>query len=177
MLTVRRLLVTCVSLCIMMLCANAQVHTIQADFTQTKTMKMLGDKMVSHGKMYYQQSDKLHWEYTTPYKYTFVMNGSKVMLKRDGRSDVIDANRNKMFREIGRIMLSSVTVSSKQKTAELPLSKQMKALYKKIVLHFNANTHLVERVVMYEKNGDTTDIELKNVTTNKTIPATCFAVR
>ena len=40
------------------------LKSMQADFVQTKTMKMLGDKMVSNGKMYYQQSDKLHWEYT-----------------------------------------------------------------------------------------------------------------
>lgn len=170
--------ITLTALCLWLtITAGAQVSTIQADFIQTKTMKMLGDKIVSHGKMYHQQSDKLHWEYTSPYKYTFIMNGGKVLLMKNGRKDVIDTSKNKMFREIGRIMLSSVTTKSRQKTMDLPLSKQMKAMYKRIVLHFNQKTSLVERVVMYEKNGDTTDIELKNVTTNKTIPAAVFAVR
>ena len=81
------------------------LKSMQADFVQTKTMKMLGDKMVSNGKMYYQQSDKLHWEYTTPYSYTFILNGDKVLLKKGTRKDVIDVNKNKVFKEIARIMI------------------------------------------------------------------------
>ncbi len=166
---------------VMLLClsmtVSAQTKTIQADFVQTKTMKMLGDKMVSRGKMHYQHNNKLRWEYTAPYTYTFVMNGNKVLLKKGNRKDVINTSKNKMFKEIGRIMMSSIVVTSKQRTMELPLSKSMKSLYKKIILHFNPKTTMVEKVVMYEKNGDTTEIELKNVTTNKVIPAALFAVQ
>ena len=157
--------------------AGNGAKTLQADFRQTKTMKMIGGKLVSQGKMYYSASDKLRWEYTSPYVYTFVMNGQKVMLKKGGRKDVIDTSKNKMFREIGKIMMNSLVISSTQRQMDMPLTKQMKSLYKRIVVYFNQNTHLVERVVMYEKNGDQTDIELKNVTTNKTIAAGMFAVQ
>ena len=37
----------------------SKMRTMQCDFVQTKHIKMLNDKMVSHGKMYYQQSDNL----------------------------------------------------------------------------------------------------------------------
>lgn len=157
--------------------AGNGIKTLQADFKQTKTMKMLGDKMVSQGKMYYSATDKLRWEYTSPYTYTFVMNGQKVMLKKGGRKDVVDTSKNKMFREIGKVMMSSLVVSSTQRQMDLPLTKQMKSLYKRIVIYFNQKSHLVERVVMYEKNGDQTDIELNNVTTNKNIAAGLFAVQ
>ena len=56
--------------------AAASMKTMQCDFIQTKYLRMLNDKMVSRGKMYYQQSDKLRWEYTSPYAYAFVLNGS-----------------------------------------------------------------------------------------------------
>lgn len=153
------------------------IKSLTADFKQTKTMKMLGSSMVSTGKMCYASPDKLRWEYTTPYACTLVMNGQKVMFKRNGRKDVMDTQKNKMFREIGRVMLGSVVVSSKQKQMEMPLSKQLRALYKSVTLYFNHSTHLVERIVMIEKNGDKTEIELKNVTLNKNISADVFLLR
>lgn len=156
---------------------NTAPKTLQADFRQTKTMKMLGDKLVSQGKMYYSASDKLRWEYTSPYTYTFIMNGQKVLLKKGGRKDVVDTSKNKMFREIGKVMMNSLVVTSTKQQMDLPQTKQMKSLYKRIVIYFNQKTHLVERVVMYEKNGDQTDIELKNVTTNKNIAAGMFTVQ
>lgn len=150
------------------------IKSLTADFKQTKTMKMLGGSMVSSGKMSYASPDKLRWEYTTPYACTLVMNGQKVMFKRNGRKDVMDTQKNKMFREIGNVMLGSVVVSSNQKQMNMPLSKQLRAIYKSVMLYFNQHTHLVERIVMIEKNGDKTEIELKNVTVNKNIPSDAF---
>ncbi len=168
------------------------LKSMQADFIQTKTMKMLGDKMVSNGKMYYQQSDKLHWEYTTPYTYTFILNADKVLLKKGTRKDVIDVNKNKVFKEIARIMMSSmvgtcltekkdfsvsVVETDQTYTATLiPQKKEMKQMYTKIVLTFTKRTSMISRVVMYEKNGDNTEIVLKNVVTNKTINPSYFAI-
>lgn len=168
------------------------LKSMQADFVQTKTMKMLGDKMVSNGKMYYLQNDKLHWEYTTPYTYTFILNGGKVLLKKGTRKDVIDVNKNKVFKEIARIMMSSmvgtcltekkdfsvsVVETDQTYTATLiPQKKEMKQMYTKIVLTFTKKTSMISRVVMYEKNGDNTEIVLKNVVTNKTINPSYFAI-
>ncbi len=41
--------------------AAASVKTMQCDFEQTKSLKMLGDKMVSKGIMLCSQPDKLRW--------------------------------------------------------------------------------------------------------------------
>ena len=91
--------------------AAQAMTTMQCDFVQTKQIKMLNDKMVSEGRMYYSQKDKLRWEYTKPYQYIFIMNGDRVLLKNKERSDVIDVRQNKLFREIARIMMSSVVGS------------------------------------------------------------------
>lgn len=162
--------------------ATANTKTLQATFTQTKTLKMLGDKMVSKGRMCYSQSDKLRWEYTSPYTYTFILNGNKVLLRKGKRSDVIDVNRNKMFKEIARIMMNSmlgrcitdsktfkvsVKTDAKNYTATLvPLKKDMKQMYSSIVLTFGKQTATVNRVTMYERNGDCTDIVLDNIRLN-----------
>ncbi len=170
----------------------SKMQTMQCDFVQTKYMKLLNDKMVSQGKMYYQQSDKLRWEYTSPYTYTFVLNGSKVMLNKGKRSDVINVNQSKFFKEIARIMMNSVvgkcltdekdfkvSISSTatQWVATLvPQRKDMKQMFQKIVLYFSRSAKMVSTVELVEKKGDRTVIQLKNVKTNSPINAKVFSV-
>ena len=72
--------------------AASAMKTMQCDFTQTKHLKMLNDKMTSKGRMYYQQTNRLRWEYTSLYSYTFILNDDKVLLKNKQRNDVIDVN-------------------------------------------------------------------------------------
>ena len=168
------------------------MKTMQCDFVQTKYIKMLNDKMVSRGKMYYQQSDKLRWEYTSPYTYAFVLNGSKVLISKGNRSDVINVNQSKFFKEIARIMMNSVVgkcltekkdfktsidVTQTEYVATLlPQQKQMQQMFQKIVLHFNRQKSTVSKVELIEKKGDRTVIELQNVKTNTPVNAKVFTV-
>ena len=172
--------------------AAAAMKTMQCDFVQTKHLKMLNDDIVAHGKMYYQQSSKLRWEYTIPYAYVFVLNGDKVLLKNKQRNDVIDVNQNKMFREIARVMMSSVvgncllgdktfkttiaTTNGEWIATLIPQRKDMRQMFQKIVLHFNQQRAVVNCVEMVEKSGDKTVINLKNIRTNETINAAIFSV-
>ena len=173
--------------------AAAQAMTsLQCDFVQTKQLKMLNDKMVSEGRMYYSQKDKLRWEYVKPYQYIFIMNGDRVLLKNKERSDVIDVRQNKIFREIARIMMSSVvgdclsddrtfktsisTVGGQWVATLLPQRKDMKQMFQKIILHFDQRQATVSRVELVEKNGDQTTIDLKNIRKNETIAPRTFAV-
>ena len=173
--------------------AAAQAMTsLQCDFVQTKQLKMLNDKMTSEGRMYYSQKDKLRWEYVKPYQYIFIMNGDRVLLKNKERSDVIDVRQNKIFREIARIMMSSVvgdclsddrtfktsisTVGGQWVATLLPQRKDMKQMFQKIILHFDQRQATVSRVELVEKNGDQSTIDLKNIRKNETIDSRTFAV-
>jgi outer membrane lipoprotein carrier protein len=169
------------------------MKTMQCDFVQTKHLKMLNNDFVSHGKMYYQQSNKLRWEYTSPYSYTFILNNDKVLLKNKQRNDLIDIKQNKLFREIVRIMMSSVvgncladdknykvsiaTIGNEWVATLLPQRKDMKQMFPKLILHFNAKKSVVNNVELYDKNGEKTIIELKNIRINETIPSNMFAIQ
>ena len=173
--------------------AASAMKTMQCDFTQTKHLKMLNDKMTSKGRMYYQQTNRLRWEYTSPYSYTFILNDDKVLLKNAQRNDVIDVNKNKLFREIARIMMNSVvgtsltddknfkstiaTNGSEWTASLLPQRKDLKQLFQKIILHFNRTNAMVTQVELIEKNGDKTVIELNNIRTNEKISADMFTIR
>lgn len=173
--------------------ASAGLKSMECDFVQTKHLKMLNDKMVANGKMYYKQPDKLHWEYTSPYKYTFILNDNKVVLKKNGRNDVIDINQNKMFREIARLIMNTVVgkslgdgktfkASVKETPSEwtvtlVPQKKEMKQMWTTIVLTFSRSQQMISKVRMCEKNGDYTLIEMKNVKMNKLVSDAHFNVR
>ena len=169
------------------------MKTMQCDFVQTKHLKMLNNDFVSHGKMYYQQSNKLRWEYTSPYSYTFILNNDQVLLKNKQRNDLIDVKQNKLFREIVRIMMSSVvgncladdknykvsiaTIGNEWVATLLPQRKDMKQMFQKLVLHFHAKKSVVNTVELYDKNGEKTIIELKNIRINETIHHHMFVIQ
>ena len=169
------------------------MKTMQCDFVQTKHLKMLNNDFVSHGKMYYQQSNKLRWEYTSPYSYTFILNNDQVLLKNKQRNDLIDVKQNKLFKEIVRIMMSSVigncltddknykvsvaAIGNEWVATLLPQRKDMKQMFPKLILHFNAKKSVVNNVELYDKNGAKTIIELKNIRINETIPSNMFAIQ
>ena len=170
--------------------AAASVKTMQCGFEQTKTLKMLGDKLVSKGLMICSQPDKLRWEYLSPYAYTFILNGSKVTILRGGRTDVIDVNTSKMFREIARIMMDSVlgkcltdkknfkvTVSSEGNSyvaTLIPQKKTLRQMFGKIVLHFDRSLAMVTTVELFENNGDNTSIRLFDIKKNEPVDETQF---
>ncbi len=144
--------------------AAAALKTMQCDFVQTKSLKMLGDKMVSKGKMYCSQPDKLKWQYLTPYQYTFILNGNKVGINKGSRSNVVDVQKNKMFKEIARIMMNTVlgkcfsdkdfktSVVQKGRTyvaTLIPLKKEMKQMFTKIVLHYSKDAATVTEVELH----------------------------
>lgn len=173
--------------------AAQQMRSMQCDFTQTKHLKMLNDDMVSKGRMAYSQPSKLSWEYTTPYSYTFILNDTKVLLRKGDRGDVIDVNQNKMFKEIARLMMSSVvgkslTDSKSFKTSVveagkeyiatlIPQSKDLKQMWTKLILHFDVDQKTVIKVEMFEKNGDSTIIALENIRLNQAIDEKTFAIQ
>ena len=172
--------------------AASQMKTMQCDFVQTKHLKMLNDKMVARGRMYYRQGNQLRWEYVTPYTYTFILNENKVLLKSSQRNDVIDVNQNKVFKEIARIMMNSVvgkclsdekdfktqitTVGQEWVATLQPLRKDMKQMFQQIILHLDRQQAVVRMVELIEKNGDRTVIELKDIHKNEAIASSVFAV-
>lgn len=171
----------------------AGVKTLQCDFVQTKQMSLLGEDLVSKGRMYYQQTSRLRWEYVSPYTYTFILNDSKVLLKKGSRNDVIDINKNRMFKEIANIMMNSVVgkcltddktfrTAIKETQTEWvatlqPQKKDMKQMFSRIVLHFDRQQSVVVKVEMFEPSGDKTVIELQNIKTNKPVDAHVFSIQ
>lgn len=173
--------------------AASKLRTMQCDFVQTKYMRMLNDKIMSRGHMYYAQPNRLRWEYTSPYTYIFVLNNSQVLMRKGRNSQVVDVNQSRVFKEITRIMMNSVvgkclsdrkdfktSIAATQTewiATLVPQKKNLRQMFKTIRIHFNKRRLMVSVVELYENNGDRMVIELKNVRANQNINASLFSVR
>ena len=171
----------------------AAIKTLACDFTQVKSLRFLNDKMTSEGKMYYHGSGKLRWEYTSPYSYTFILNGQQVYIKSAKSTHTIDIRQSKLFQSIAQVMMNSVTGKSLTSgsdfttvlytqgsawVAELtPKKKEMKQMFKTIRLYFDSTRQMVSQVEMTEQSGDQTVITLKHVKTNGKMDANLFVGR
>lgn len=172
--------------------ATASIKTMQCDFKQTKKMKMMKNQMKSSGTMYYKSPNKLRWQYNTPYSYIFVMNGSKVSVKSANGIQHIDAQHNKIFKQISNIILGCVTGGNLKNSGDfsieiwkengsysaklVPKKKEYKSLYNYINIKFNSSLSMIENVEMSEKSGDTTFVNLFNVKVNHSVGENFFTV-
>ena len=173
--------------------AAAEMTSLQCDFVQVKQLSLLQTALTSKGKMYYRGGDRLRWEYTSPYTYTFVLNGDRVMLKSSEKTDVVSVRSSRMFQEIARIMLNSVTgrcladesdfkvtmheAGGQWEARLVPQQKEMAALFSEVRLHIDPKLRMVTVVELKEQSGDTTRIEMKNVRKNGTIDDAVFSVQ
>lgn len=175
--------------------AASSTKTIKADFVQTKTMQLLGSKMVSTGKMLYLQPSSFKWEYLAPYSYIFAITEGKVVMKSAQGKSEIEISRNRLFEEIASIMMGSVTGESFGESKEfsfslfssadkklyvaelLPVKREIKQMFKSVKLFFLPDEKVVGRIVMTDRSGDETVIELKNVVKNGEIAADSFKIK
>ena len=173
------------------------LRTLQCDFVQSKRMKLLSKEMQSKGVLYFVKPDKIRWQYTTPYDYTFIMNGDKVQIKsaksKSAKSTKnIDIQGNKIFRQITTIILNTVTGGGIMNSADfdvtlfkqgevyfakmLPKKKEVKQVYASIEVYFNPTLTMVESIKMIEKSGEYTTVKLLSPKVNTTINESVFKV-
>lgn len=170
----------------------ASIRTLACNFTQVKTLSFLNDKMTSQGRMCYDASGKLRWEYTSPYTYTFILNGQQVHIQSAKNRQTIDIRQSRLFQGIAQVMMNSVTgrnlTSNKDFACTfftqgdvwvadlVPQRKEMKQMFSTIRLRFDSKRRMVSQVEMNEKRGDVTVITLKDIKTNETINQNLFTL-
>jgi outer membrane lipoprotein carrier protein len=171
---------------------SSAIRSLQCDFVQTKHLSMLNDKLISTGKMYYRQPDELRWEYLSPYSYIFILNSSNVLIRTGETTNTIDTSSSRLFQEITRMMMASVTGQSLVDTANFdvemyiagedwvaeltPLKRDVRQMFARIKLYFNERLSTISHIEMQEASGDTMMIELKNTQINRPIDEALFTL-
>ena len=173
--------------------ASAKMESLICDFEQVKDLSILEEKMISKGKMYYRNDNRLRWEYFSPYIYTFILNDKKVITQAEnGKKNEIDIKSSRVFQEIIKIMMSGINGNGLKDTKSfsvnyfwsenlwsvhlIPIQKEMKKMFSTIKLTFNVKDYTVDKVDMNDENGDTTTILLLGKQFNKKVGDEKFIV-
>ncbi|MBZ9729632.1 outer membrane lipoprotein carrier protein LolA [Salegentibacter sp. JZCK2] len=172
-----------------MLAKANKLETLEADFVQTKKIEMITEESVSRGKLYYQNPEKLKWEYAEPQDYIILFIEGELHINDAGDKSVRNTNSNKLFDKIAKLITGSVNGKLLQDNENfdisftrendlvsaliIPKDKNLKAMFAEIHLLFNGE-NIVEQVNLMEESGDATIIEFSNISINRDIPATVF---
>lgn len=168
------------------------INTLQCDFTQTKTLSIMDEQMVSKGRMFFARPNKLRWQYTSPYDYTFIITDDKVLIGKGKTKNSIDLKGSQAFQEIARMIAGSVTgrcLTEKNdfdvqiQTTNVtymallkPKKSQMRKMFKQIRLTFSKKERIVTQVEMTDANGDQTVIKMQNVIKNEKVDNKVFVL-
>ena len=171
--------------------ASNTMRTMQCDFTQEKELSFMNDKVVSEGKMYYKQPNKIRWEYTKPIAYVFAMDGKNLFMDAGSNQTTIPAGSSKLFSSMSDIIIGGVSgaglIDSPDFTTSFsvgnndyrimltPLKKEVKDMFDQIQLFVNKSDSRIQKVELVQKGGDKTLILLKNTQINATINDEIFS--
>lgn len=168
------------------------ISSIQCNFIQEKSMSMLANKSISKGIFYYKAANKVRLEYQQPVKNVIIMNEGKMTIKDEKQTRQTDMNRSKIFQQLNKIIVGSITGSlftgiefsfaffenKQQLQVELvPKSKTLRSFLSKIVLVLDKKNFTAQSISMIEPSGDNTLLTFSEKTLNATLPDTLFATK
>ena len=171
--------------------SSQKINTIKSDFVQEKELSMLSEKIISKGKFWFKRENAVRMEYTNPFQYLMIINGSKIYIKDSQKENKVSARSNKLFEQINKIMMDCVkgtALSNPDFTvrifegadsylAELsPVNKNLKSLFKNVNLVVGKKDYGVTAIQMHEPGGDKTVINFTNRELNVNLPDALFAI-
>jgi outer membrane lipoprotein-sorting protein len=172
--------------------SNTAIQTITSDFTQTKNMALLAEKIKSKGKFYFKKEDKVRIEYTTPYTYLLVMNKGQIMVKDEQKTSKVNTRNSKTMQSVNRIMMdcmrgtvltnpdfkATVFENANEYLVSLsPTTDAMKKMFQNIDVYLGKKGFDVTRLVMKEEGGDLTEMNFINTKHNTPLDEALFKVK
>lgn len=172
--------------------ANANLQDISSDFKQVKNLSLLAEKIQSKGKFYFMKEDKVRIQYTEPYTYLMVMNGTRMLVKDEQKTNKINTGNSKMMQSVNRVMVDCMrgTVMSNPDfkvsayhngkqylLSMIPASPEMKKMFEQVDVYMNKTGFDVEKLVLTEKGGDYTSMDFYNTKHNSSLNEVLFKVK
>lgn len=169
--------------------ASQKLNSLQSDFIQEKNLSMLSEKIISKGKFWFKKENKVRMEYTQPFKYLMIMNGSNIYIKDGQKENRVSTNSNKLFQQINKIVVDCVKGTAFSNTdfkfnvfenkstylIELtPVVKNLQSIFKNINVIVDRKDFSVNSIKMIEPSGDYTNINFTNKILNTNLADALF---
>lgn len=169
---------------------SANIKTLQADFIQKKSMKILSKPLISEGRFYYAAPDSFRWEYLKPLRSVVMAykNSTRRFMYSDGKM-VEDKMGGAQAMKIvlgeiagwmnGRFdqnpsFTAAIHEGAVTRITLTPVGKSMGGMIEKIEITLSQKAAAVKSVKIIEDANSFTQINFQNVEINKTIDPLVF---
>ena len=168
--------------------ATFQLHSVKADFTQEKNLKILARPIISTGTFTFQAPQSLRWEYQSPVHSILLMHDGKIkkFIERDGKLAEDQGMRLDSMQVVlaeisnwldGRFtdnVMFTVSFPDKKTVLLTPKDQGIAALISTIELKLGEQAGLLDAVTIFEGPGSFTRLTFTNRTLNQEVPASLF---
>ena len=171
----------------------ASLSSIESDFTQEKFLDVFNEKIVSKGRFYYKQENMIRMDYTSPIDYQIIINGQKLKIVSEGKSNVVNLGSNQMMNEmkgmLAACMIGDLTVMSSAYRLEYyespslyvvkirPVSKSVQAYISEIIISIDKKDMSVQTLRLSENAKDYTEYHFTNRKYNTLTSDEKFVIR
>lgn len=160
---------------------SASISSIESDFVQTKYIDILSENVTSKGKFYYKKADKIRLEYTSPVSYLIVINGKKIKIVSDGKTNTYEIGSNPTMKQMNQLITACMTGNLDGLSSDYQLQFMennsfywlvvkplgaAKNYMKSIDIFMDKNDLSVQKLKMTEASGDFTEYSFINKKTN-----------
>jgi outer membrane lipoprotein-sorting protein len=169
--------------------AAESIHTLKADFTQKRHLRIFENPLISKGRLYYKAPDLLRWEYSSPFRSVLLKRGENINVyqflesawKADN-SQSIEA-RGMIFAEInrwlkGRFNEAGGFTASYNSGPPIRITliprEELKRFLNRIELIFSEKPGILRSVEIIESQEAKTSIEFTNMEINTYLPDGVF---
>lgn len=133
---------------------NLKYNTLSAHFKHTQHLSILGEDMLSEGKLYYTKPEKLAMHYTDPEGEMMAINGDKFVMVSMGSRREISGKSNPKMQGMKTILSACMQGDIKQMGASKITCKETAKQYV-VTTTIDAQTNksgINEVIVHYDKN-------------------------
>ena len=169
--------------------AAESIHTLKADFTQKRHLRIFENPLISKGRLYYKAPDLLRWEYSSPLRSVMLKRGENInvyqFLEGAWKADSTKSfeARGMIFAEINRWLkgrfneaggFTASYNSGPPICITLTPNEEFKRFLNRIELIFSEKLGILRSVEIIESQEDRTRIEFTNVEINAHLPDGVF---
>ena len=83
---------------------SAKTQSIEAEFSQVKTLSVLSSSINSKGFFYYVSGEGIAMEYSSPQGDLMVMNSEKFKMVNGGKSTIVGLSSNPLMRQLNQML-------------------------------------------------------------------------
>ncbi len=171
---------------------QSSVKTLQADFTQQKTLALLAEPQRSGGTFIYEKPDKVRWNYTEPNPVTMLIAGGRMttFYPKLSRAESLEVGRfqDRIFKYMGagnaigelatwfNFRFSDRKGEPSWKLDLVPKTSQVAKRVKKITIWIDRKSYMTSKFEYVEADDDTTLYEFTSIRVNEPVPTAAFTL-